>query len=57
MFIGMVVAEYCFTAGNRSHSHVQLLIMVFTYLTVVQVTEPEPERGLMPPREGNLERG
>lgn len=53
MFLGMVVAGVLFYRWEPLPFILcSALIMVFTYLTVVKVQEPEPERSLLPPREG-----
>ncbi len=52
MFMGMVVAGVLFYRWKPSPFILcSILIMVFTYLTVVKIKEPEPERALLPPRE------
>jgi len=53
MFLGMVVAGLLFYRWKPSPFIIcGLMIMVFTYLTVVKVEEPEPDRSQMPPRQG-----
>jgi MFS family permease len=53
MFMGMVVAGFLFYRWEPlPFIMCSLLIMVFTYLTVVKIHEPEPERSLLPPRQG-----
>ena len=57
MFLGMVVAGILFYRWEPlPFIMCSLLIMVFTYLTVVKIQEPEPERLLLPPRAGHLGR-
>jgi maltose/moltooligosaccharide transporter len=51
MFLGMVVAGFLFYRWEPLPFILcSLLIMVFTYLTVVKIQEPEPEHLLLPPR-------
>ena len=53
MFLGMVVAGFLFYRWEPSPFILcGLLILVFTYLIVVKIHEPEPERVYRPPREG-----
>lgn len=53
MFMGMVVAGFLFYRWEPlPFIMCGLLIMVFTYLTVSMVNEPEPDRSLVPPRQG-----
>ena len=57
MFLGMVVAGVLFYRWEPLPFILcGVLIMVFTYLTVVKIHEPEPERSLLPPRAGHLGR-
>jgi maltose/moltooligosaccharide transporter len=52
MFLGMVVAGVLFYRWNPLPFILcSVLMMVFTYLTVVKIHEPEPERSLLPPRD------
>jgi maltose/moltooligosaccharide transporter len=52
MFLGMVVAGVLFYRWNPLPFILcGMLIMAFTYLTVVKIHEPEPDRSLVPPRE------
>jgi maltose/moltooligosaccharide transporter len=52
MFLGMVVAGVLFYRWKPSPFILtSILIMIFTYLTVVKIKEPEPERSLLPRRE------
>ena len=52
MFLGMVVAGVLFYRWRPLPFILcGFLMMVFTYLTVVKINEPEPERSLLPPRE------
>lgn len=51
MFLGMVVAGFLFYRWEPLPFILcSLLIMLFTYLTVVKIQEPEPEHLLLPPR-------
>ena len=51
MFLGMVVAGFLFYRWEPLPFILcSLLIMAFTYLTVVKIQEPEPEHLLLPPR-------
>lgn len=51
MFMGMVVAGVLFYRWEPlPFIMCSVLIMVFTYLTVVKIHEPEPEFSLLPPR-------
>ena len=53
MFMGMVVAGVLFYRWEPlPFIMCSVLIMVFTYLTVVKIREPEPERSHLPPRQG-----
>jgi maltose/moltooligosaccharide transporter len=53
MFLGMVVAGVLFYRWKPLPFILcSVLIMVFTYLTVIKIHEPEPERSLLPPRQG-----
>jgi len=53
MFMGMVVAGLLFYRWEPLPFILcSVLIMVFTYLTVLKVREPEPDRSLLPPRLG-----
>jgi maltose/moltooligosaccharide transporter len=53
MFLGMVVAGVLFYRWEPLPFIIcSVLIMVFTYLTVTKIKEPEPERSRLPPREG-----
>lgn len=53
MFMGMVVAGFLFYRWQPlPFIMCGLLIMVFTYLTVSKIDEPEPDRTLIPPRQG-----
>jgi maltose/moltooligosaccharide transporter len=53
MFMGMVVAGVLFYRWRPLPFILcSVLIMVFTYLTVVKIQEPEPERSLLLPRQG-----
>lgn len=53
MFLGMVVAGVLFYRWKPLPFILcSVLIMVFTYLTVVKIHEPEPERSLLLPRQG-----
>ncbi|MBN1629343.1 MAG: MFS transporter [Thermoleophilia bacterium] len=53
MFLGMVVAGLLFYRWKPSPFIIcGLLILIFTYFTVVRVKEPEPDRSLIPPRQG-----
>jgi maltose/moltooligosaccharide transporter len=52
MFMGMVVAGVLFKYWRPlPFIMCSLLIMAVTYLTVLKIHEPEPERSLLPPRE------
>jgi MFS family permease len=52
MFLGMVVAGLLFYRWEPlPFIGCSILMMVFTYLTVTKIKEPEPERSLLPPRE------
>ncbi len=51
MFMGMVVAGVLYYRWKPAPFILcGLMIMVFTYLTVNRIHEPEPERSLLPPR-------
>ena len=53
MFMGMVVAGVLFYRWEPLPFILcSVLIMVFTYLTVTKIHEPEPERSSLPPRQG-----
>lgn len=53
MFMGMVVAGILFYRWRPLPFILcSLLIMVFTYLTVARIREPEPDRSLLPPHQG-----
>lgn len=53
MFMGMVVAGMLFYRWEPLPFILcSVMIMVFTYLTVVKVDEPEPELSHLPPRQG-----
>ena len=53
MFMGMVVAGILFYRWRPLPFILcSLLIMVFTYLTVARIREPEPDRALLPPHQG-----
>ena len=55
MFLGMVVAGVLFYRWEPLPFILcSVLIMVFTYLTVVKIQEPEPELSRLPPRQGIL---
>ncbi len=55
MFMGMVVAGVLFDRWRPlPFIMCGLLIMIFTYLTVFRIREPEPERSLLPRRQGVL---
>lgn len=53
MFAGMVVAGFLFYRWRPLPFILcSLLIMIFTYLTVAKIQEPEPDRSLVPPHQG-----
>ena len=53
MFMGMVVAGILFYRWNPlPFIMCGVLMLVLTYLTVVKIHEPEPERSQLPPRQG-----
>ncbi len=53
MFMGMVVAGVLFYRWEPLPFILcSLLIMVFTYLTVVKIREPQPQHDALPPRQG-----
>jgi len=53
MFMGMVVAGMLFYRWEPLPFIIcSVMIMVFTYFTVVKIREPEPERAALPPRQG-----
>ncbi len=53
MFMGMVVAGVLFYRWEPLPFILcSLLIMVFTYLTVVKIREPQPRHDALPPRQG-----
>ena len=53
MFLGMVVAGILFYRWEPLPFILcSVLILVFTYLTVRKIKEPEPERSHLPPRQG-----
>jgi len=53
MFMGMVVAGMLFYRWEPlPFIMCSVMIMVFTYLTVVKIREPEPELSHLPPRQG-----
>ena len=55
MFLGMVVAGVLFYRWEPLPFILcSVLIMVFTYLIVVKIHEPEPELSRLPPRQGIL---
>jgi MFS family permease len=52
MFLGMVVAGVLFYRWKPLPFILcSLLMLIFTYLTVVKIKEPEPERSLLPARD------
>ena len=55
MFLGMVVAGFLFYRWEPLPFILNgLLIMVFTYLTVAKIGEPEPEKVFRPAAPGDL---
>jgi len=53
MFLGMVVAGFLFYRWEPlPFIMCSLLIMVLTYLNVINIREPEPEASNLPPRQG-----